>query len=207
MTTFSGDASVRLAEFDDPPAEPFGLLREWFDTAVWRGISEPYAMVLATADAAGFPSSRVVLLKSFDGDGLVFTSHTGSRKGSDLAARGYASATFHWRETVQQVHVSGPVRRLGAAQSDALFAERPVMAQATTAVSSQSSPLDDEEVLRERATQLLNSGRPIPRPDAWAGYRLEPTGVEFWQGREDRLHRRLHYNRVGRRWTASRLQP
>lgn len=207
MATFKGDASVRLAEFDDPPPEPFGLLREWFDSAVWRGVSEPYAMVLATADAAGFPSSRVVLLKSFDGDGLVFTSHTGSRKGTDLVARRYASATFHWRETVQQVNVSGPVRRLTAAQSDALFAERPAAAQATSAVSTQSNRLDDETELRKRAAELLAAGTPIARPDGWAGYRLEPTGVEFWLGSEDRLHRRLHYNRVGGRWTATRLQP
>ena len=209
MTTFSGDTALWLAEFDDPPADPITLLHEWLDAADRRGVREPRAMLLATADAAGHPSSRVVLLKAATADGLVFGTHTTSRKGTDLAARPFAAATFHWRETVQQVHVSGPVRRLPEAESDLLFAERPPAARATTAASAQSRPLDSESALRERAAALLAAaaGTPIPRPADWSGFLLVPTAIEFWQGSEDRLHRRLHYRRANDAWIAERLQP
>jgi pyridoxamine 5'-phosphate oxidase len=205
--TLTGDTSLVLPEFADPPADPIALLRGWLDGAVAHEVREPYAMVLATAGADGMPSSRIVLLKDLDPHGLVFTTHTGSRKGADLAVRPYASATFYWRETLQQLHVTGPVRQLPPAQSDALFAERPAAAQATTVASRQSAPLDDETVLRQRAADLLTAGTPIARPDGWAGYRLEPTGIEFWHGSIDRLHRRLRYDHYPTGWTPRRLQP
>ncbi|MEV4512646.1 phenazine biosynthesis FMN-dependent oxidase PhzG [Dactylosporangium sp. NPDC049525] len=207
IETLTGDTSLVLPEFDDPPADPIALLGAWLDTAVDRGVREPYSILLATADSAGMPSSRVVLLKDFDPQGLVFTTHTGSRKGAELAARPYASATFYWRETLQQIHVTGPVQQLPAAASDALFAERPAAAQATTAASRQSAPLDDEAALRQRAADLLSTGGPIARPDGWAGYRLTPTGIEFWHGSVDRLHRRLRYDRQPIGWRSQRLQP
>ncbi|HEY2673493.1 MAG TPA: phenazine biosynthesis FMN-dependent oxidase PhzG [Rugosimonospora sp.] len=207
IETLTGDTPLVLPEFDDPPADPIALLRGWLDDAVARGVREPYSMVLATADADGTPSSRIVLLKGLDPHGLVFTTHTGSHKGADLAVRPYASATFYWRETLQQLHVTGPVRQLPPAESDALFAERPAAAQATTAASRQSAPLDDETALRQRAADLLTAGTPITRPDGWAGYRLEPAGIEFWHGSIDRLHRRLRYDHHPAGWTPQRLQP
>ncbi|WP_433041040.1 phenazine biosynthesis FMN-dependent oxidase PhzG [Dactylosporangium sp. CS-033363] len=205
--TLTGDTALVLPEFDEPPGDPVALLREWLDAAVARGVREPASILLATADAAGTPSSRVVLLKGIDAGGLIFTSHTGSRKGTDLAARPYASATFYWRETVQQIHVTGPVQQLPPAESDALFAERPAAAQATTAASRQSAPLDDETALRRRAADLLATGQTIARPEGWAGYRLTPAGIEFWHGSVDRLHRRLRYDRGAAGWTPQRLQP
>ncbi|MER7004736.1 phenazine biosynthesis FMN-dependent oxidase PhzG [Dactylosporangium sp. NPDC000555] len=205
--TLTGDATLVLPEFDEPPAAPLRLLRTWLDAAVAYGVREAQAIVLATADAAGLPSSRVVLLKDLDEHGLVFTTHTGSRKGTDLAARPYASATFYWRETLQQIHVAGPVRQLPPGESDVLFAERPAAAQATTAASRQSTPLDDEAALRQRAADLLATGGSIARPDGWAGYRLEAAAIEFWHGSVDRLHRRLRYDRHPGGWTAQRLQP
>jgi pyridoxamine-phosphate oxidase len=206
MTTLSGDTTLRLAEFDRPPADPIPLLRGWLDAAVAAGVREPCAMTLATADPAGRPSTRVVLLKAATDEGLIFGSHTRSRKGADLAGRPYASATFHWRETVQQIHVAGPVSRLSDAGSDRLFAERPPAARATTAASEQSRPLDNEDTLRRRAADLLAAGAPIPRPADWSGYLLRPATIEFWHGREDRLHRRLRYDRAAA-WTWQRLQP
>lgn len=207
VQTLTGDTSLVLPEFDEPPADPVALLREWLDAAVERQVREPYAVVLATADAAGVPSSRVVLLKGLTADGLVFTSHTGSRKGVELAGRPYASATFYWRETLQQIHVAGPVRQLPPADSDALFAERPATARAATAASRQSQPLDDESALRQRAAGLLASGDPIERPDGWAGYLLAPASIEFWHGSVDRLHRRLAYRHGDAGWSGQRLQP
>ena len=207
VNTLTGDTSLVLPEFADPPADPVTLLRNWLHAAVEYGVREPYAMVLATADAAGMPSSRVVLLKDVDPRGLVFTTHAASRKGTDLAARPYASATFYWQETLQQVHVAGAVEQLTPAESDALFAERPVSAQATTAASRQSAPLDDENALRQRAADLLATGAVVARPDGWAGYRLAPSGIEFWHGSVDRLHRRLRYDLGPAGWTPQRLQP
>ncbi|MEV4627308.1 phenazine biosynthesis FMN-dependent oxidase PhzG [Micromonospora sp. NPDC049523] len=205
--SLTGDATLRLAEFDTPPADPLPLLREWLDAAVDAAVREPGAMVLATADSDGRVSSRVVLLKELRPSGLVFTTHHASRKGRDLAARPYGSATFYWRERLQQVNVAGPVQPLNSAESDALFAERPEAAKATTAASRQGDPLDDEGHLRQRAADLLAAGTPIDRPPGWGGYVLRPAAVEFWYGSPDRLHRRLRYEHDGRTWSYQRLQP
>lgn len=207
--TLSGATDLELPEFDDPPASPWGLLRDWLAAAVEREVREPNAVVLATADAAGRPSSRVLLLKEVDDHGLVFTSAAHSRKGRDLAAQSWASVTFYWRETLQQITAAGPVERLPDDESDLLFAGRPRDAQVASAVSQQSAPLPDETELHHRAGALLDSDRPIPRPAAWAGYRLVPQELEFWYGSPTRLHRRLLYTRpaADAAWSHRRLQP
>lgn len=207
--TLSGATDLELPEFDHPPAEPLGLLRSWLAAAAEHGVREPAAVVLATADEAGRPSSRVLLLKEVDDRGLVFTSAADGRKGRHLAHQPWASVTFYWRETLQQVTAAGEIERLPAELADQLFAERPRDAQAASAVSRQSAPLADEADLHARARALLASARPIPRPDAWTAYRLVPREVEFWYGSPTRLHRRLRYTRPAHdaEWTAGRLQP
>ncbi len=207
--TLTGDHALDLPEFDAPPAEPLGLLGRWLDDAVRRGVREPLAAGLATTDAAGRPSSRVLLVKELDERGLVFTSFSGSRKGRDIAARPYAAMTFHWRETLQQITLAGPVETLSADACDRLFAERPRIARATTVVSRQSRPLEDENALREAARRLAESAEPVARPAEWTGYRLVPENIEFWYGSPDRLHRRLRYDRsqATAPWTHQRLQP
>ncbi|SEE28562.1 Pyridoxamine 5'-phosphate oxidase [Jiangella alba] len=209
MQTLSGATDLELPEFDHPPAEPLGLLRSWLAAAAERGVREPSAVVLATADEAGRPSSRVLLLKEVDDRGLVFTSAADGRKGHHLAQQPWASVSFYWRETLQQVTAAGEVERLPAELADQLFAERPRDAQAASAVSRQSAPLADEADLHDRARALLASGRSIPRPDAWTAYRLVPREVEFWYGSPARLHRRLRYTRPAHdaEWTSGRLQP
>ncbi|MFJ8859851.1 phenazine biosynthesis FMN-dependent oxidase PhzG [Streptomyces sp. NPDC102451] len=208
--TLTGDTTLSLPEFDAPPEEPLALLRAWLDGAHERGVREAKAAVLATADSSGRPSSRVVSVKEADAGGLVFTSFRGSRKGRELADQPWASLTFYWRETLQQLTVAGTVEPLADGESDRLFAERPRAAQATTAVSRQSRPLDDEPALRERARELVAAEGPLTRPAEWTGYRLLPGSVEFWYGSPDRLHRRLHYERPAPDtaiWTHRRLQP
>lgn len=202
--SLSGEPGPDLPEFDDPPADPLTLVREWVAVAVRRRVREPTTFVLATADPDGRPSGRVVLLKELGARGLVFTSHAGSRKGRELAANPWATAVFHWRETVQQIVVAGPVRPAAPAESDAYFAERPPGARVSAVASEQSRPLEDERALRARAASLAV---PAHRPDGWCAYVLEPDRVEFWHGRADRLHRRLEYRRVETGWTAGRLQP
>ena len=205
--TLSGDATLVLPEFDAPPADPVVLLAEWFAGAVAREVSEPFAMVLATADDRGRPSSRVVLFKEFADGGLVFAGSSTSRKGRDLAANPHAAATFHWRETLQQITVVGTVQKVAPEASDVLFADRPRAAQAAVIASEQSTPLDDESALHDRAQALADGDEPLSRPDGWTGYLLLPEEIEFWQGKPNRLHRRLRYVRSGEGWLAQRLQP
>ncbi|MGI8311724.1 phenazine biosynthesis FMN-dependent oxidase PhzG [Saccharopolyspora hattusasensis] len=205
--TLSGDETIVLPEFDTPPADPIALAQQWIATAKTRGVREPLAISLATADASGKPTTRVVLIKEITAEGFVFTSHSGSRKGRDLEANPQAAVNFYWRETLQQITATGRVTPLSPELSDELFAERPVAAQATTAVSKQSTRLLDEDHLHARANKLIEAGNPLPRPEGWIGYVLVPDEIQFWQGKSTRLHRRLAYTRTAAGWTAERLQP
>ena len=207
LDTLSGTIELELPEFDAPPAEPFALLQRWIDDAVRVGVSEPFSVALATADGAGRPSNRTVLVKALDASGLLFVTSGGSAKGMAMAANPYAAAVAYWRETRQQLRVSGPVQRLSDDESDAMFAMRPIPAQASAVASRQSTPLDDYAALREQATRLAKSRTPLPRPDAWYGYRIIAESIEFWHGTTDRLHRRLVYTRVGDGWSHVRLHP
>lgn len=205
--TLAGDTTLELPEFDNPPVDPIGLLQTWIEGALERRVREPLALALATTDGHGAPSSRIVLLKALDARGIVFTSHHSSRKGRDLSAVPRAAATLYWRETAQQVNVAGGVELLTDEESDALFAERPRAAQATTAASEQSRVLSDECELHRRADQLLHRDGAIARPRHWGGYRLVLEHIEFWHGSRDRFHRRLQYGLTGGCWDAVRLQP
>lgn len=206
VETLSGDPSLELPEFDAPPDEPLPLLESWLQGADSRGVREPRALALATADAAGRPSNRIVLLKQAC-PSIVFAFSANSRKGRDLAANPRAAGTLYWRETLQQVVIEGPVERLSATESDRLFAERPPSGQATTVASHQGEELDDPERLRQATEALMRDDEPLRRPEGWGGYRLDPDLIEFWHGSPDRLHRRLLYTKTDGRWTHRRLQP
>lgn len=206
IETLSGDLALELPEFDSPPEEPLALLSRWLDLASEHGVREPLALALATVGADGRPSSRIVLLKRVE-PFVVFASHRDSRKGRDLEAVPWAAGTLYWRETTQQVTVEGEVERLGDAESDALFANRPRAAQAATLASRQSAELDDPRRLRDAAAAIAADARPLSRPSGWGGYRLVPERIEFWHGSPDRLHRRLLYARTPTGWTHRRLQP
>jgi pyridoxamine-phosphate oxidase len=205
IETLSGDPTLQLPEFDDPPADPLGLLERWLRLADERGVREPRALALATADTEGRPSSRILLLKQVT-PALVFSGSYESRKGRELAANPRAAGTLYWRETLQQVTVEGPVRQLSEAESDEIFGERPPDAQATTVASEQGEPLDDPEALRAEANSLAGE-EALSRPARWGGWRLDPDLVEFWHGSPDRLHRRLLYIKGGDGWGHQRLQP
>lgn len=203
--TLSGDPTLKLPEFDDPPADPLPLLERWLRLADERGVREPRALALATADPEGQPSSRILLVKQAT-PALVFAGSYESRKGRELAANPRAAGTLYWRETLQQVTVEGPVRKLSEAESDAVFGDRPPDAQATTVASNQGAPLEDPQALRARA-RSLSGDEPLHRPTRWGGWRLDPDLVEFWHGSPDRLHRRLLYIKGDTGWQHQRLQP
>jgi pyridoxamine-phosphate oxidase len=206
VETLSGDPTLELPEFDAPPEEPLALLEAWLRGADARGVREPRALALATADAAGRPSSRIVLLKQAS-PSIVFAFSASSRKGQELAANPRAAGTLYWRETLQQVVIEGAVERMTASESDRLFAERLPAGQATTVASDQGKELDDPGRLREEADALMRRDEPLRRPEGWGGYSLDPDLIEFWHGSPDRLHRRLLYTKTDGRWTHRRLQP
>ena len=166
-------------------------------------------VALATADAAGRPSVRMVLLRGADERGFVFHTNYTSRKARELEENPRAALCIHWHTLEEQIRIEGAVERLSDPESDAYFATRPRGSQLGAWVSRQSAVLPAREVLEEeyRATEKRFEGGPVPRPPFWGGYRLIPDQIEFWYGRPDRLHDRLLYRREGDGWTIHRLYP
>jgi pyridoxamine 5'-phosphate oxidase len=198
-----------LAEAD-AHADPLAQFERWFREAEAAQVPLPNAVTLATVDAAGAPSARVVLLKAIEHGGFTFYSNYLSRKGRELAARPRGCLVFLWAELERQVRVEGAVGRVSAEESDAYFASRPLGARLSAWASSQSDTVADRPTL-ERALRAMRAkyGEHPPRPPHWGGYRLAPEAVEFWQGRADRLHDRLLYRRAAGAagWTIERLAP
>ncbi|MGW3912880.1 phenazine biosynthesis FMN-dependent oxidase PhzG [Streptomyces sp. NPDC005070] len=208
--SLSGKVDLPFPEYDQPPADPLKLVSGWLSQARDIGVREPSALALATADSRGRASTRIVAITEVTDLGLVFSSHSCSQKGREIAATGWASGLLYWRETGQQIILSGPIAPLSDAESDALWAARPIPLHAMSTVTEQSEPLEDlehVEILRARARELERAGEPQPRPEFFVGYRLRPDVVEFWSASSDRLHRRLRYDRDALEWRTSRLQP
>lgn len=190
-------------------SDPLEQFRRWYADAGSAGIRAPHAMALATASADGAPSVRMVLLKSFDGDGFVFFTGYASRKAGELEENPRAALLFHWDPLGRQVRVEGSVARVRTEESDDYFATRPRGAQLAAAASLQSSVLAGREQLDERIEEIsaAHADHDIPRPEHWGGYRLTPGSYEFWQHRDDRAHDRLRYRRDGGGWLVQRLSP
>ena len=189
--------------------DPFKQFSGWFEDAVKAEIEEPNAMVLSTADFIGNVSARVVLLKGVDKGGFVFFSNYQSRKGSQLEANPRAALTFHWQIAHRQIRVEGKVKKITRNESVSYFNSRPLDSRVSACISPQSAIIPDRsflEAMREGFILDLN-GHPPQCPDNWGGYRLKPTLVEFWQGREGRLHDRLRYQWKGNKWNLERLAP
>jgi len=198
----------------DVASDPFQQFECWFDEAVKAEIAEPNAMTLATSDAAGRPSARVVLLKILDERGFAFFTNYLSRKGHELAARSDAALLFFWPELERQVRIEGTITKTDAAESAAYFAQRPRGARLGAWASPQSEVVAGRAALEERFAAMearyLSAGEDIPRPSHWGGYRLAPAMLEFWQGRPSRLHDRIRYRRdlqAPDRWIVERLAP
>jgi pyridoxamine 5'-phosphate oxidase len=200
-----------LAE-TDLPATPVAQFARWFEQAATEAhLFEPNAMVVSTADAEGRPSSRTVLLKSFDERGFVFYTNYGSRKAGDLAQNPYVSLLFPWHPMARQVIVSGVARRTGRDETAGYFRTRPHGSQLGAWASAQSSVISGRAELDTAYAELAArypEGEKVPVPPHWGGFRVAPQAVEFWQGRENRLHDRLRYvARVDGGWQVERLSP
>ncbi len=190
------------------PRDPMPLFQFWFDQAVQAQCPEPNSMTLATADQAGNPSARIVLLKGADQNGFTFFTNYQSQKGRELAMRPQAALLFHWHELERQIRIKGTVERVSPAESDEYFHSRPAASRIGAWASPQSSAIPNREFLEEAETRFqAEFGDTPPRPDHWGGYRLQPTEIEFWQGRPSRLHDRIHYKLEGSSWKIERLAP
>ncbi len=189
-------------------ADPVQQFEHWFGQALKADLPEPNAMTLATVGVDGRPSTRVVLIKGFDARGFVWYSNYESRKGVELAANPYAALQFHWVELERVVRIEGRVERVGADESDAYFASRPLDSRLGAWASPQSQVIGSRAVLVAAAAKYgaMYALNP-PRPPHWGGYRLQPERFEFWQGRKSRLHDRLRYRMDGGAWVRERLAP
>ncbi|MBB4633724.1 pyridoxamine 5'-phosphate oxidase [Sphingosinicella soli] len=191
------------------PHDPFDLFARWFEEASASEPNDANAMSLATADADGRPSVRIVLLKDVDPRGFTFYTNTLSRKGRELAANPQAHLNFHWKSLRRQVRIDGAVEPVTPAEADAYFAVRPRASQIGAWASFQSEPLDDRATLEARVGEFTAKyeGGDVPRPPHWSGYRVVPARMEFWVDRRDRLHERTIYDCGSSGWTRSMQYP
>lgn len=196
-----------LAE-SDADADPLRQFEHWFRQALDAELALPNAMTLATIGEDGRPNARIVLLKGLENGGFVFFTNYQSLKARELARDARACLLFLWHQLERQVRIEGRVEKVAAAESDAYFASRPLGARHSAWASSQSAEVADRETL-EKALEAMRTryADDPPRPPYWGGYRLLPEVIEFWQGRENRLHDRLLYRRSGGTWKRSRLSP
>ena len=211
MTIETSRVSYEHSELDEAAMaqDPLAQLRVWLDEAYAAKLREPNAMSLATIDADGTPSLRIVLLRGLDARGIAFYTSYESRKGIAIAHEPRVAATLFWAELERQVRLEGRAQRLSDDESDRYFASRPRGHQLGAWASDQSHHVDSRETLEERMHHFDErfEGEDIARPHSWGGYLIVPERMEFWQGRPNRIHDRIEYQRTPTGWHHHRLQP
>lgn len=193
------------AQHDDP----FDLFAKWFAEAKEKEINDPNAMAVASVDARGRPSIRMVLLKDFDAGGFVFFTNYESRKGTEILGNPQTALLFHWKSLRRQVRIEGPVEKVSDTEADDYFHSRPRQSQIGAWASQQSRPLESRFAL-EKAVAKYAAKYPvgtIPRPPYWSGFRIRPDYFEFWEDRPFRLHDRLIFKPAGNGWATEKLYP
>ncbi len=190
-------------------SEPFARFNAWFSEAKLKQPKDPNAVTLATVDAKGRPSARIVLMKGVDERGFVVFTNYESRKGRELSGQQVAALCFYWPSMDRQVRVEGKVEKVTGEESDAYFATRARLSQLGAWASLQSQPLESRAIFEARLAEVTAKyeGKPVPRPPHWGGFRLLPERIEFWIAHENRLHDRVVYEREGNGWVAGALFP
>ncbi len=209
---FTNEYGRSKLEESDLPKDPMELFENWFTEAFDADLPEPSAMTLATSNASGKVSSRIILLKGYDARGFHFFTNYNSRKGKDLEENHYASMNFFWPELERQVHIEGSAVKMSAKDSELYHSARPRNNQLGAWASEQSEPIRDRYTLEaqyEAVSHAYKDHKVIPRPKHWGGYVLIPDSIEFWQGRGNRLHDRMEYFRgtASEPWKTQRLSP
>lgn len=193
------------ASIKNDPIKQFEL---WFNDAKKADFVDPNAMVLSTVNTDSQPSSRVVLLKQFDSQGFVFFTNYNSEKGKDLENNNKASLLFFWDKFERQVRINGTVTKITKEESDEYFQSRPYKSKIGAWASKQSQELSSRfSLMRKFVLFLLKYPKNVPLPEFWGGYRLNPNRIEFWQGRDSRLHDRFQFNLINGIWEIKRLNP
>ncbi len=188
--------------------DPLRQFERWLTEALNAGVLDANAMTLATVGSDLRPSTRIVLIKGYDAQGIVFFTNYGSRKGQELAGNPYAALQFHWTPLERVVRIEGLVQKVSAEESDAYYDSRPLDSRIGAWASPQSQPIASRDVLAQNVAHYsAQFPSAPPRPPHWGGYRLVPDRWEFWQGRKNRLHDRLRYLPEGGRWLMQRLAP
>lgn len=196
--------------FNSIELNPYELFKTWYDNAVDSAkIEEPNAMSLATIGQDGFPRTRIVLLKEYNLDGFVFYTNYKSQKADAIENSDKVCLSFFWAGLEQQIIIKGTTTKVSTEMSDEYFQKRPFESQIGAMVSAQSSVIELNENLEEKAIELQKEfeGKAVPRPESWGGYIVNPTEFEFWQGRPSRLHDRLRYRMENGEWMIERLAP
>ncbi|MEO7311666.1 MAG: pyridoxamine 5'-phosphate oxidase [Chitinophagaceae bacterium] len=203
------DYKLKSLSEADVASHPVSQFTAWWNEATNSLIDEVNAMTLATASTDGRPDARIVLLKGYDERGFVFFTNYESRKAAEMAANPFAALVFFWKELERQVRIEGTVAKISEAESEAYFHSRPLGSRIGAWASPQSKVIAGRELLEENVKQLeiKYSDGQIPRPAHWGGYIVQPTQVEFWQGRSSRLHDRIKYTPCKGQWLIERLAP
>lgn len=208
LFTFGQGVALPLPEISSG-TDPLTLFQTWFDDANRSGILLPEAMSVSSCSNDGQPSSRMVLLKSWDEDGFVFYTNFGSRKSNELVANNKVALLFHWNVLQRQIRIEGEVERVSTEQSETYFHSRDRGSQIGAWASKQSSRLESSSELKEREKHFEEkfNGKTVPLPEFWGGWRVKPNNIEFWQGRANRLHDRICFEKQDKSWGQFKLYP
>lgn len=202
-------SSLKLSR-KDLPENPVSLMDQWINDAIKFGVKEPTALLVATADKNGMPSLRTVLLKEIDDSSIVFYTNYDSRKGRQIQENPHVAVSMLWHELERQIHIEGIVAKVDEKESDEYFDKRPYKSRIGARISPQSQIIPSREYIMALFVKesLKYTGRHVPRPEHWGGYRVIPDRIEFWQGRESRLHDRFLYTKdENGLWNINRLAP
>ncbi|MEQ9279124.1 MAG: pyridoxamine 5'-phosphate oxidase [Balneola sp.] len=203
------DYSLSTLDKNDVHADPIQQFKFWLDESLKAMLPEPNAMTLSTVDSDQKPHSRIVLLKGIEKNGFIFYTNYKSDKGRDIESNPNVSICFLWKELERQVRIEGVAKKISSEASEEYFVSRPVKSQIGAVASEQSSVIENRAILEEKfeaLTKLYSTGH-VPMPDHWGGYVVEPTSIEFWQGRRSRLHDRIKYEKEKKNWIIKRLAP